>query len=108
MKTRFATVLIAMGLLSSGAVLAVEWSVPANTKIQDSMEVAVRPEATAECRKMLKKGDVCWTRGLLTEVWNCSFLGGVTISQIYDRGWRVAEISVGGNGAPTFLVIEEQ
>jgi hypothetical protein len=109
MKTRFVTTLFTVGLLHCGAVQAVEPSVPGVIKIQDSMVVAARPQApTADQGKKLKKGEVCWTRGLLTEVWNCPFLGGVTISQVYNHGWRVADMSVGGNGAPAFLVIEEQ
>ena len=109
MKTRFVTALIAVGLLPCGTAQAAEPSVPAIVKIQDSIGVAARPQApTVERRKILKKGDVCWTRGLLTEVWNCSSLGVVTISQVYDCGWRVADMNVGGNGAPAFLVIEEQ
>jgi len=109
MKTRFVTALIAVGLLPCRTTQAAELSVPAIVKIQDSMGVAARPQTpTAEHGKILKKGDVCWTRGLLTEVWNCSSLGVVTISQVYDHGWRVADMNVGVNGSPAFLVIEEQ
>ena len=109
MKSRHVTVLFAVGLLVCGAVKAAEPSVPDIARVKGSMEVAVRTqEPSAGQRQKLKKGDVCWTRGLPTEVWNCSFLGGITVSQVYDRGWRVVDMSVGGNGSPAFLVIEEQ
>lgn len=109
MKMRFVSALFTVGLLPCGAVQSAEPSVLDVVKIQDLAEVAARPQAPAAGQgRKLKKGEVCWTRGLLTEVWNCSSLGGVTISQVYDRGWRVADMSVGGNGAPAFLVIEEQ
>lgn len=109
MKTRLATALFTVGLLPCGAVQPAEPSLPDVVKIQDLMGVAAMPQVpTADQGRKLKKGEVCWTRGLLTEAWNCSILGGVTISQVYDRGWRVVDMSVGGNGAPAFLVIEEQ
>ncbi len=109
MKSHHVTVLFAMGLLVCGSVKAAEPSAPDIVKGQGSKEVAARTqEPSAGQGQKLKNGDVCWTRGLPTEVWNCSFLGGVTISRVYDRGWRVADMSVGGNGAPAFLVIEEQ
>jgi hypothetical protein len=109
MKTRYATALFTVGLLSSGAVQPAEPSVPGIVKMQDLAGLAARPQVpTTDQGRVMKKGEVCWTRGLLTEVWNCSSLGGVTISQVYDLGWRVADMSMGGNGAPAFVVIEEQ
>lgn len=109
MKIRFVMALFAVALLPGAATQAAELLMPGIVKIQDLAEVAARPQVpTTDQGRKLKKGEICWTRGLLTEVWNCSSLGGLTISQVYDRGWRVADMNGGLIGAPAFLVIEEQ
>ncbi len=108
MKTRFAMAIFTVGLLPCGAVQSADPSIPRVVKMQDLMGVARPQVPTTDQGRKLKKGEICWTRGLLTEVWNCSSLGGLTISQVYDRGWRVADMNGGLIGAPAFLVIEEQ
>ncbi len=101
MRKHSPTVLLIAGLMSCTAGLAAE--PPGVIKLQD-----LTGRATTEQGKKWKKGDICWTRSLYTEAWSCSSLGMVTISQVYDLGWRVADMSSGGNGAPAWLVIEEQ
>jgi hypothetical protein len=74
--------------------------------------MATGTEATQQTRGEPRKGDFCVTRLMgAHSVYDCQYLGKVTIKQMYEKGWRIGAVlqqDSGEIGAFVTVVIEEQ